>query len=126
MVITKNSLNYVLDIVKYLYFNLELNQEIELSKLSKPTSRDMFIAALDFVIDRDLTLLGGFSIRYTDEHRTAIKKIANLSIKPVQGFTDQKHVMPFEFKNSLNTGFKTSPQSKLSEKYEKLFEYGNT
>lgn len=121
MTITKKSLNYVFEITKYLYFNLEIDQEIELKKLRSTENDQMFAAALDFIIDRNLTLLGGFQIRYTDENRTSIKKIPHVMIEPVQGYTNERHVMPFDFKKCSN-----GEPIVLSKKYEQLFEYGNT
>lgn len=119
MIITKEALNYVFEITKYLYFNLELNEEIEIAKLTKPKNKEMFEAAIDFIIDRSLTLLGGFQIRYTDQTRKSITKVPHwLTVKP-EGYTDEHHVMPFKFK-------KTDEGDPLvvSEKYIKLFEYG--
>lgn len=121
MIITKKSLNYIFEITKYLYFNLEIDQEIEVKKLSKEASREMFAAALDFIIDRNLTHLGGFQIRYTDESRQAIKKVPHLFVKGVEGFNDNKHVLPFEFKRTTD-----NKPLVVAEKYVKLFEYGNT
>ncbi len=121
MLITKKSLNYVLEITKYLYFNLEINQEIEVKKITQQNNRDMFAAALDFIIDRNLTLLGAFQIRYTDETRESIKKVPHFLAKEVEGMKLDKHVMPFEFK--------MTPDNKplvVSEKYVKLLQYGNT
>lgn len=121
MIITKKALNYVFEITKYLYFNLELGQEIELSKLTKEQNRDRFVSALDFIITRNLTLLGGFQIRYIDETRQAIKKVPHIKIKHPKGHQEQKNVLPFEFETT-----KDGNPLVLIEPYEKLFEYGNT
>lgn len=121
MIITKKALTYVFEITKYLYFNLELNQEIELKKLRSPENDAMFASALDYIIDRNLTLLGGFQIRYLDQERTKIKKVPHFRAIPVEGWTDEKHLLPFKFE-----GGKTKSKTFLPEKYEQLFEYGNT
>ena len=65
--ITQKSLGYILEIVKYLYFKMELEQEIEIKRLASDQTRDMFLAALDFIIDRNLTHLGAFQVRFMDE-----------------------------------------------------------
>ncbi len=120
-IIQKKSLNYIFEIVNYLYFSLELDQAIEVVKLRKEPNKDMFAAALDFIIDRNLTFLGAFSIRYTDETRTAIKKIPHFLAKEVEGVRMDKHLMPFDFKLS-----KDKKPLVVGEKYIKLFDYGNS
>ncbi len=121
MIIQKKSLNYIFEIVNYLYFNLELDQEIGIKTLRKESNKDMFAAALDFIIDRNLTFLGAFVIRYTDESRTSIKKKPCFLANDVEGVQMDKNLMPFDFKNS-----KDGKPLTLSAKYIKLFEHANT
>jgi hypothetical protein len=117
MKITKKALDYLFGIVKYLYFNIEIGQEIEIEKLSSKHSRAQFVSALDYIIDRNLCLLGGFKVEYTDTSRTSIKKIPHTFAASHEG-TD---VLPFEF-NKTPKG----EHLVLTERYLKLFEYGNS
>ena len=120
--ITQKSLGYVLEILKYLYFTLELEQVKTITSLASDETRDQFLAALDFIIDRNLTHLGAFQIRYTDEARAAIKKVPHfLANEPEHKFERDKHVMPFSFQRSED-----DKPLVIADKYKKLFEYGNT
>lgn len=118
--ITQKSLGYVLEILKFLYFGLELEQEMNIKRLASDETRDQFLAALDFIIDRNMTHLGAFQIRFTDQSRTAIKKVPHLYAEGVEGYNDNKHVLPFSFRSN-DKGLPLV----VAEKYEKLFEYGN-
>lgn len=101
---TRASIDYVFSIAKYLYFNVEIDEEVKVSKLAKEANLDRFTAALAFIMNHNITLLGGFRISYTDETRTAIKKLPHLFIDKPKGYTDEKHVIPIEYfrKNKEN------------------------
>ena len=117
MIITEKNLSYIFGIVKYLYFSIDIGEEIPISKLSKERTRKQFISALEFIIDKGICSLGGFSIRYTDENRDTIKKVPSLYIKPVEGHIDQHKVLPFDFEKT-----KEGRWLVRGEKYKDIFD----
>lgn len=72
--ITNKALTYLFSITKYLYFNVEADKEIKIDSLAIKTNQEKFKSAINFIIDQNICILGGFVIRYGDETRETIVK----------------------------------------------------
>ena len=119
MIITEIDLNYIFGVVKYLHFSIDIGDEIPISKLSKERTRKQFVSTLEFIIDKNICALGGFSIRYTDDKRDTIKKVPSLYIKPVEGHVEQHKVLPFHFEKTKEGRWLVQ-----GEKYKDIFNDG--
>lgn len=116
----KQTLEYVFAIAKYLYFNVEIDQEVEVKKLAKPENEKKFHSALQFLIDRNMFVLGGFQVKYIDETRSSIKKVAHLFIDVPSPTSEHRFVVPVEnYKKDKET---EKPLVKI-EPYYYLFDH---
>lgn len=92
----KATLEYVFAIAKYLYFNVKIDEEVALSKLAKPSNEEKFKAALQFLLDNRIFVLGGFQVKYVDETRSSLKKVAHLFIEVPSPTSEHLFVVPVE------------------------------
>lgn len=117
----KKNINYFTEILKFLYFNIEIGEEVLISDLSGEETRESFLAAVDFFIDKNLGVLGGFQIKYLDQSRESIKKVTHLFLDEPKGDKGENVV------RSIDYFCKEKDESPkvVVEKYRKLLEYGD-